>query len=267
MIDVIVNDNKKYSTPESFDELTREQLIAIAPILLKGNPTPQEKWYVAMQLCGFGDDLYSAQASRKKNGYEYISQEIMTRVQPHIEFVFEKTGLVKQLITVVDVAPKYQFFGTRRLYGPQSEFNNLTIAEFSDTESCLNYFETTKDPVWLHRFIAVLYRPGKKSLRFTGDHRLPYNFHMNDFIAEMVSKIDERIKCAILLWYHACRAQLVTDYGFLFSKKNDGEGGSWTDIIHDLAGPKFGNIDETGRTNLKVVFTELRLMHQKAHAA
>jgi hypothetical protein len=101
---------------------------------------------------------------------------------------------------------------------------------------------------------------------YGGDIRQPYNFYANDLIAAMVEPLSVNIKCAIVLWYYGCRAQLVSDFSVLFPK-GEGKGGSdtgtWTDIIHGLAGGKFGDIDQTGRAMLRVVLTELKLRREQ----
>ncbi len=179
----------------------------------------------------------------------------------------------------ITVAPFYQFFGTRTLHGPADSFNNLTIAEFSDTEECLEQYETTEEELWLNRFISVMYRPAQPTnslkggpLSFSsrqpnanGDVRVPYNFHANDFIAVMVSRISPAHKAAIMLWYLGCRAEIAAGYKFIFQQtkgKKSKESGGFTDIIHLLAGPKFGTVEQTGRVLLKVALYELKLMHE-----
>lgn len=269
MLSVFVNDKKEYKLPESWNELSGQQLIAIAPILLKKEISIQEQWYVAHTLCGFKSDLYTVEQSRQKNGYDYLANEIREKILPLIQFLFDKNELTKQLIPVIEVAGEYKFFGTTELYGPIDDFNNITIAEFSDTESCLNMFEETRDALWLHRFLAIMYRPKKKkasphSADFDGDVRVPYNFHCNDLIAVKTGSIDERIKCAILLWYYGCRAEFVANNKFLFQSASSGDSGSGgiTDLIHALAGPKFGTVEETGKVLLKVAVRELKLLHE-----
>lgn len=271
MTDVNYNDKEVFHLAEDWNELSESQLISIAPFLLKKEVDTSEKAFIAYTLCGFGKAPLSAKAQRETNGYEYFSNELTDKVFPLIQFLFDENNLTKQLIPELNVGAKYQFFGTTMLYGAAENFTTLTIAEFSDTESCLKLYEETQEDVWFNRFIGILYRPKKKNSHahhhdFDGDVRQEYNFHLNDFIAAMVQKTNPQVKAAILLWYYGCRNQLVQDYKFLFSKTNTeaAEDGSWTDVIHELAGPKFGTVENTMRANLKVILKELKLMHDKA---
>ncbi len=266
MTEVIVNNTDRYLLPDSFNSLTGKQLCAIAPVLLKGNPTLEEKYSVAYFLCGFGNKYFSLRESLSDEPYLYFTQQIYEQVMPALEFLYAENTLTEQLLPMIRVQREQRFFATQKLYGPAKNFENLTIAEFSDAETCIDNYEESKDELWLNRFLAVLYHPGSR-LFASPDGRKPYNFHMNDLIAEMVSKVDAGTKAAIVLWFHGCRAQLVKDFGSLFSKAKaqTNEKTSWTAIIHDMAGAKFGTIDQTAQQPVRVIFYELNLLHQKAN--
>ena len=264
MIEVIVNDKQRFNVPQAWNELTSRQLADVAPFIFKPEITLADRTKIAYHICGFGYDVL-------RHNNEFLCQEILIKVLPLITFLFEKINLTRQVTTEIKVGRKFQFFGTRMLYGPADNFDNLTIAEFSDCESCLTEYQQSKDVIWLNRFIAILYRPRNKSADpakpgYTGDLRQPYNFYLNDLIAAMVEKIPDGVKMGVMLWYVGCRTSLTTDYQFLFNSKSDkgAEGGSWTDLIHGLSGPKFGTIDQTMTANLKVVFKELTILHKQA---
>lgn len=267
MRQVLYNERQTLKLAENWNELSAEQLILIAPSLLQKEVSQPVQAWIAHVLLGIKNKAYNVKASRKKGGYDYYGGELVDRIVPEIQFLFGKCQLTAQLLPVINVRKRFQFFGTTELHGPAESFNNITIAEFSDTESCLTQYEITGDVLWLNRFIAVLYRPQKtkheiKSPEFNGDMRQVYNFHLNDFIAVMVSKLSIGMKAAILLNYYGCRAEFVECNSFLFEKgKGKGEG-TFTDVIHALAGPKFGTVDETGRVLLKVAAKELKLMKE-----
>lgn len=268
MIPVYLNGKSKpYQFPENWNELTAESLIAISVLLLKKDVSLIERSYIAWKLTDINNDAFGVKASRKPGGYDYFANELIDKLVPATQWLYQKNTLTKQLIPEIEVGESFQFFGTRKLYGPTDAFNNLTIAEFSDTESCLGNYEATNDEMWLNRFLAVLYRPKKKGVKptavdYDGDIRQGYNFHLNDFGAVMLSGVDARIKAAVLLWYYGCRNEITEQNSFLFTKGKGSGDGSFTDVIHALAGPKFGTLDEAGRVPLKVALHELKLMHQ-----
>jgi len=264
VLQVNINDKGTYSFPESWNELNAFQLVAIAPYFFQPEITFKQKSVIACHLC-------SLDYNSLRHNNEYFCNEINNKIIPRLDFLFDEIGLTAQLLPVIEVKKRFMFFGTRTLAGPAGNFDNITLAEFSDTESCLSCYQSTKDEVWLNRFIAVLYRPKRKGVNVTaadynGDERQPYNFYLNDFISTMVSSLSLGTKLAIMLWYLGCRHTLVTDYDFLFTGKNKqkAQEGSWTDVIHGLAGPKFGTVEQTMSANLKVVLKELFILHQQA---
>lgn len=271
MLQVQLND-RPYQMPETWNELTAGQLTRIAPLLLQKEVSNAERWFIVWQLCGFGKRLFNRFANRAANGYDYLSSQFIAELFPRIEWLFKKNNLTKNLLPVIEVPRRFSFFGTTRLYGPADNFDNLTIGEFSDCEACLDQWERTKDALWLNRFIGILYRPRLKGLDKTaadykGDERQPYNFHLNDFLAAMADKLDDRTKSAILLWYMGCRAELTQCFPYIFDKSKaakEGGTGNWVEVIHALAGPKFGTIAQTEKANLKIVFTELTVMQKQA---
>lgn len=271
MRQVYLND-KAYTMPETWNELSGPQLKGIAPLLMQKQLSNADRWYICWQLCGFGACMFNRFANHLKGGYDYLAAQFTEELFPLIEWLFKKNELTRNLIPVIEVGGKFSFFGTTKLHGPADDFNNLTIEEFSDCESCLDQWNATGDELWLNRFIGILYRPKQKginpaAINFKGDMRQPYNFHLNDFIAAMVSKTDGRIKTAVLLWYMGCRNNLAQCFPAVFTSAKDNKahsGSNWTEVIHALAGPKFGTIEQTGRIPLKIVFTELTAMQKQA---
>lgn len=267
MTELIVNNKHRYLLPDTLNGLSGAQLCAIAPVMLKKEPTLEERYSVAYFLCGFGNKYFSIKESLQPEAYQYFSKEVYEQVMPALEFLYAENTLTEQLLPKLRVRKSQRFFGTQLLYGPKKNFENLSIAEFSDAETCLDNYEDSKEDIWLNRFLAVLYRPGKPRTDLT-DQRQPYNFHANDLIAEMVSKLDNGTKAAVMFWYMGCRAQLVKDFSALFGKRQTASAGakaSWTDVIHDLSGAKFGTLEETGQQPVRIIFYELQLLHQKAH--
>lgn len=269
MLSVTLNDKKTFMLPQSWNELTGAQLVAIAPLLLQRELSITIRAYIAFILCGFGKAAFTAKATRKPDGYDYFANELIDQIVPRIDFLFDKNQLTAQLLPVLKVKKRFRFFGSTELYGPADDFNNLTIAEFADAEACLTQYEQTHDDIWFNRFVAVLYRPRKSkadiaSPQFNGDYRQPYNFHLNDFIAAMLTGLKHSEKAAVLLWYYGCRSSFVESNAFLFRGQGSTGGGTFTDVIHSLAGPKFGTLEETGRVLLKIAAKELFLMQEAA---
>lgn len=268
MTELIINNRHRHYGPDCWDELTAQQLLAIAPLLCKNKLTLAERTSIALTLFNIGNRYYTVKSSLTPNGYEYFANEVYDNLLPAINFLFTKNTLTRQLLPVVQIPGKY-FFTRIKLYGPQTNFANLTISEFSDAEFCLEQYNQTKDPLWQNRFLACLYRPACYVPHQPENIREPYNFFRVDEWLPLCNRISDSAKCAITVWYMGCRQQLADDFGFLFhqSKKEAAEGGSTlADIIHGMAGGKFGTYDQTAAQYVRIIFHELQLQHKKNNA-
>jgi hypothetical protein len=267
MTTVYYNDQSVHTLPDNFEELTAKQLLAVAPFLLKGEVSEEEKAVVALLLLQT-NEVFSVKASKEKNGYDYLADEMRTKLVPGLAWLFGKNLLTKNLFPEIKIGRIQLPWLNFTFYGPADNFDNITLEEYADSEFCLAEYARTSSELWLNRFLAVLYRPGSKSLlRSTGDARRPYNIHENDYLGRKLATLSDNQKCAILFWYYGCRNVLTEDYKFLFSKENAQkaeQGAGWVDVIHGMAGAKFGDIKQTGKTLLKVILTEMRHQYQQA---
>lgn len=267
MTTVYYNDHSVHTLPDNFDELTAAQLCAVAPFLLKAEVTEAERTVIALLLLQT-NTVFSVSASKKPGGYDYLADELRVKLVPGLAWLFGKNTFTKQLMPKLRIPNAKLSWIKHTFYGLESNFDNITLEEYADAEFCLSEYARTSSELWLHRFLAVLYRPGSEKQKLkTGDARKPYNIHENDMYGRHLSRLSENEKCAILYWYYGCRNVLTEDYSFLFSKENQGkaeQGAGWVDVIHGMAGTKFGNIHETGKTLLKVILTEMRHQYQQA---
>lgn len=270
MLPLTINENSNFSIPEEWNELTGAQLLAIAPILLSRNFTEENKAFIAYHVCNMNGQLFNAKELSSNNPFEYFGEKVKQHILPHLNFLFGEILLTKQLLPTITVSARTMpWVSTKKLYGFGDNFDTLTIAEFSDTESCLKNYEESKQEIWLNRFLAILYRPKSKientDLEFTGDHRQPYNIHLNDTLAKSFTDIPYAMKAAITINYVGCLNVLAKENRFLFTKSNaqTAQSGTWADVIHELAGQKFGTIEQTEKAYLKVVIKELFINHQK----
>lgn len=271
MTTVTINDKIVCPLYESWNEIPSHLLVAIAPTLLQKEISLADRSYIAATLLGFGTkDLRKPLRKAKPGDWDYLSTQVLALVLPRYDFLFEDIQLTDQPQAALVVPSRMRLLGSKVFYGPASDFNNLTLAEFSDLEYCINQYDSTGEELWLNRFMAILYRPRneqhtRRSANFSGDVRQPYNIHLNDEYAELLRRIPAGCKAAAVLWYYGCRNAITEANKNLFSKDNQDKanGASWTDVIHELSGPKFGSIEQTGKTLLKVILRELQLIHQR----
>lgn len=256
MTEIIVDNKKRFLLPDSWDELTYEQLYSIAIHIFEYNIVKEEatKAYlrtkIVVELSGFCG--YSA-----KN--EFLQSELALKVLPVMDWMFDRNLLTRQLLPSIRIRKK---FSTVRFHAPSDNFNNLTFEEFDDAEYWfieLMNPDTKQREKALNMLCAILYRP---YLQTAVDNRIPYHATENEPRAEWFSYCDTRHKLCVLLWYMGCRNALTDQFHELFSGKGDGEG-NWTMLAHSLAGPVLGDIDKVNKSPIRKVLTEmLRLYRQ-----
>lgn len=258
--------NKEYVLPQSWSEVNATQLAAVAPILLSGTDIDTAKPLIINALLQWEDAI--VKAIKKAKSVDLLYSDIAQKLYPLIQWVFTDKNITVNVIPTISINRKYKFLGADVLHGPADEFNNLTIGEFDDAEYWFNQYldSNMQNAHALHMLIAILYRAAKpKYIPDMGDIRQPYNYHLNELRAAQIATISTGIQKAILLWYMGCRAKLVEDYKFLFDKKKTTGNGlnGWTPIVYELAGGKFGTLEDTNNQLLKSIFYELRLMDIK----
>ena len=168
------------------------------------------------------------------------------------DFIFEDNTLT------VNKLPKIGPY-----YGPPNELRQITIGEFASLEAnFLNYHKTGKT-IYLNNICAILYRPGNEENLVNGDARDKFNDKQIDHRAKYFSQTPDHTKQAVLLFYIGCRNRIVKKHPTVFSGKGKGKQQNWASIIIELAGPKFGTIDQTYDCALGTVLIYLKDLQNK----
>ncbi len=148
MITIYYNDAAVTKLPESFEEMTAPQMLAVAPFLLKHNPDEYERTVIALLLLQT-NQLFSISASKKKAGYDYLADELRVKLVPGLAWLFEKNTFTTNLFPMLKVPDgRFPFF-TTKFYGPASNFDNITLDEYADAEFCLAEYARTNAELWL----------------------------------------------------------------------------------------------------------------------
>lgn len=257
MTEIIVSESHKFLLPDTWNELTYEQLTQISDDLFTYSLLTDErlqvriKTKIALRLSGFTPVL-------KDN--DFVALEIARKILPLIDFLFTRNLLTEQKVPSVLIRKKWLL---QRFYGPAANFANLSFGEFDDAEF---WFKELQNPANLQReqalnmLMAILYRPYFET---KGDNRQAYSAHDNEPRSLWMACCPVNIKLIVLLWYMGCRNALVDDFKELFAAST-GEGGSWTMLAHSLAGPTLGNIDKVNARPVRQVFYELLRLHLQA---
>lgn len=186
-----------------------------------------------------------------------------------------ETILVPSIAFTDNKIPSY-----RGLVGPADALTNCTFYEYKLAYAAWMQYQETQQPEFLDEMIAVLYRPpvllpGIRNVipNFSGDVRKKLTVTTNPLYLQRrikkVSKWPAHIKFGIWLWYTACMDFLRTGKPVIDGLEIDlsilykGDGGSsagigLTGLLYSLAETGvFGNLKETGDTNIYDVFARL----------
>lgn len=235
-----------YHLPSEYNELTKDQLIAIASLFTEKLP----------------EDIAQLRAMRillNKSLYSFlrIPNDAKERMLEYMQWVFEKNTLTEQII------PTYKHWPwSSNYYGARKEFDNLIMAEFHYTEINYHDYVVDNDTNGLNNLVAVLCRPGIKDynhqLDNLGDARIAFNANEIAFYAKKIARWPLKVKLAILMFYDGCRQKLLEDYKTVF-KGNSGQNNDagMFDVIRGLSGNVYGTIEHVERLNIHTAMSEI----------
>lgn len=254
-----------YQLPSRWDELSGEQLRKMAWVsLLDKSPADTAKLMIlimAMSLPWW---------ARLKFQYFYIVQSSIEE-KADLLYLTRSFQEFRTLTTQKIQKIRYRFV---LLYGPESGLANATFWEYIKAEQYFLNYNERKDPIWLDKLVAVLYRPQREGFnpQIHADIRTPLNDASVKFRTAIVQKIDLQTKLAILMWFDGCRTALIKMFPLIFQKeeksrtnfnKSRGQSG-WIGLISELAG-SMNDYEKIGETNLFTAMTDISHRIRKAN--
>lgn len=256
MIEILYDKKSWGYLPENYNELSGWQLIEIADLFLQKND-PLVTALKALRA------LLQMNAIK----FQLLPVELKTNLLPHISWVFEKNGLTEQHIP---------FFNG--WFGPASEWNNLTMAEWNACEifyaqiadrSTVNGQQSTEEGSALDNLVSVLYRPPKKNYDRKrdpdGDCRIPFNANEIPYHAKKYIRFwPLKTKTAILIWYDGCRQYVAKTYDVFSRADSSSQTEGMFETMRALCGEKYGDFEKVEKLNVHVALRELELMKQES---
>jgi hypothetical protein len=237
---------------ENWDELSREQLLALMPVLYhKFAETHRQQIEILKILFGINHVF-----ALRITDVQYCQILWMTHF-----LLGEHVGLTKQLLPSVRRAWYH-----RPRYGPADGLSNVRFLEFVFADAYFVAYAQGQDEQWLDKLIAVLYRPQRKPYRpgaagYGGDRRQDFNENLVDEHAAYLARLPQAEKLAIVTWYRGCRHALELRYPLVFTPENETKAtentGGWGQVLREMSGQAFGNFDETGQQHLHTVLAKL----------
>jgi hypothetical protein len=229
-----------FDFPEAWNDCSITQLETIADCILLQKISRQQ---LLMQL--FRQCLKLQYPKYKIGKIEYILalidiEDLAMHYMQLTNFIFDSIELTKQPYPMLN-----------ELGAPKSAFEDITCAEYEDTEAL--FFKLTQqlkaysigrrcphfaseNAKLLEQFLAVLWRP------FVNNSRVPYVNYTSNY-ATVIGTESQRLVC--MLWYMGCKAQLPKMFPMVFTQDpaaSDAEPDAMatTKLIHHGAGPKNG---------------------------
>lgn len=242
------------TTPTSWNELTRHQLLAFTKYALKAEDALLGKMWFVVAL------LQVRWWQVKKQIALYLADHSQVNdILAHANFLYEDNALTKQLIPSVRV-------GMLWFYGPADRLKNITIAEFIFAHAYwVKHKKDQTDEEALNMMIATLYRPAKpkkqrKGPHYDGDIRQQFNQYLVEERAAKVAKLPRHVKDAILIFFDGCIQYMEQQYPKIFSN-NEGNAGSYgmVEVLHTMAGDKFGDFDKVQQSRMMDILRDLTI--------
>jgi hypothetical protein len=235
------NKMRPFSLPERWEELSSEQYIK-AVALLHSNANSDEKILRALQLLLNKSDFT----------FKLMKKDIIVRLLDDAVWIFSTPAPTKQLL------PKYKNY-----YGPESDFDNLTLVEFHHCEMAYYQFVKEKDDDQLTTLVANIYRHKKFNYddkkNMDGDVRERFNVYTVMFNESEIKHWPQYVKLAVLMWYDACRQHLEKMYPLAFGNKKMAQHGfmGLFDMIRNLSGTRYGTFAEVEQMFVHNAFAEI----------
>ena len=237
------------STPASWNELTKKQLLLVASMLQSG-----------MTKIEFRTNLLFKFLSIKKKQFLSVDPNDVHFLSQTLEFLHDGVDLTKNLI------PSFRF-KLQRYWGPSDSLLNCTFGEFTKAHTLLELYTTKQDDLALDKIVAILYRPKKflwrirRYLTDVEDCRVRLKDRTLKTRAIKFAKVDPILKYCVFLQFSGVMKSFPGRFPNVYRKKEDAQGSSlgWISLIIALSDGKTDtpNINLVMNSNLYNVFLGL----------
>jgi hypothetical protein len=265
---IILIDNVEHKLPQSFNEMTVEQLaVYINEFILNRNAlfeTDKEGKYIVKN-----EMLYNKALVRMLFYLLPITWHDFVKMDESWKhyLLYEAqvlSFLNKDMLTELPIK-KINHLGAT-YFGPKNS-NLLATEEFSYADKTYQAFFKNQDKKFLNLFVASLFRETSVFTKFksflptfNGDKREVFNKHQLEARAKKMERLSFDVKLTIWFWYHCYRASLPKLHPLVFTAPNESKAGDsdWLNVILGLAseGP-FGNYNQVCHTQVHLVLREL----------
>ena len=188
-----------------------------------------------------------------------------------VEQISYMTGLVNWVFPIDKITLTTNFYKTKwvpfaKLIGPADKLENLTLAEFSFADHYFRQYMATQDIIELDKLCAVLWRKKAAAVsvdtaEYKNDTRILFNSYAIKKNALRFKFTSKLFKFFVLMYFWGSRNVFVADYPNVFNGANDKKSASldigWVSVMFELAGSKFGTLEETSKQDLTTILLYL----------
>lgn len=227
-----------YNAPSCFDEMRREQLLALCRMNRNGDET----------------DFYAAMSGIDAETWNSIPFEQRYHVKRLFDFAFTRSPEIsRQLLPYIEA-------GGVRMIGFQPNFSNTTWEEFIYADG---YMLAGK----FRQAAAVLYRPQREDYNGETDRRIPFSIYGTDTRMKLFEDVGEDQLLAFLLCYKSLRKRNLEDkYPNVFARRprkpktspnQQTPAFSWVSVHRDIMGDQFYDEGKFFASNVHVILGRL----------
>lgn len=234
--------------PKAWDLLSESQFYKVCTVLNTAEPSKLQQIRVFFALIG----VKWFQFRKIRKAFSVLRLVPLSELRQHYSYIYHNDHVVKFLSKVR--------IGFRYYYGPKTALRNITIEDFAITEDAFFMYHKTQNIDYLRVIACVLYRRKRNGKRIDFD-----KLNIDEYIKPFKKLNPKKLLC-IALSYKGSSLYIQSKYKNVFKRAKESQKiqdinklkkPSLFKIVIDMAGNKFGTLNETKTTNIHDFLTEL----------
>ncbi len=231
--------------PQSWDKLSTQQFLKVFEIFNSKIILEEQRIYHIKNLIGM-----------KWKHFKLLTEDQLLDLIPITDFLYDD----KEIHLKSNPLQKFTINHIRNYYGVDAELENMTISDYALLDMCIHEYIESKEIRYLYRLAAILYRPKTIRRKLKNaiaekpiDTRCIINENrLNKRTQYFIDHLPQHLIDAIKFVYLSIQNSLKRDFPYVYKKANDNLSEAeiqndygWAAVIIDMAGPKFGTIQQT----------------------
>lgn len=297
MIEISI-EGKKYLLAESWQEITRKELMIIADLFTRFHSSGDFLKHALIRMLGIRKHLvpYDGQIAMARGLYRVLPfpclirrgihkgrvkvfpQEDLFVLSQMLSWIHSSSPgfgntLTKNLLPGITIG---RFPFRKKVYGPDDHLKDVIGVEYARAENAFLSFCSTREQKYLDDLVAVLYRPRKRFLglkRLFSDSvdsaRMRYTGQRYGRYSAGAFSLRLDVKYAVFLFFQGCRNELLDRYAHVFTcEGGDGrESSGWAGIFRALTNESIIDIERVMELPIHTILFDLnekiKLNHQQ----